>query len=103
MFVSRQQSSRPNKSTPLAKKTETAPISYSFEKKWTIENKILIYRMAEKQEEVSRNSEVVTELPLEDLSPDKTDIKRQSVESDIVKSKDEEVAATPEKKTQSIS
>lgn len=103
MFVSRQQSSRPNKSTPLPKKTETAPISYSFEKNWSIENKILIYRMAEKQEEVSRNSEVVTELPLEDLSPDKTDIKRQSVESDIVKSKDEEVAATTEKKTQSIS
>ena len=70
---------------------------------WNFENKILIYRMAEKQEEVSRNSEVVTEIPLEDLSPDKIDIKRQSVESDIVKSKDVEVTATPEKKTQSIS
>lgn len=58
--------------------------------------------MAEKQE-VSKKSELVTEIPLEDLSPVEIDAKRQSIESDIVKSKDAEVAVTPGKKTQSIS
>jgi hypothetical protein len=59
--------------------------------------------MEEKQGEVSSNSEVMTEIPLEDLSPVKTDAKRESVESNNVKSKDAEVAATPEKKVQTIS
>ncbi len=59
--------------------------------------------MVEKKGEVSSNSEVVTEIPLEDLSPVKIDAKRESVESNNVKSKDVEVATTPGNKVQTIS